>query len=93
MQGFWTVLPMAVVMSAGPQILTATFFATSADAKRNSLAFLTGVATATTIGVTVFFLLGQRHRREAKEGQDWSNPDDQPYCVQLPISAEGSARR
>jgi hypothetical protein len=56
---------------AGPQILTATFFATSADAKRNSLAFLSGVATATTIGVTVFFLLGQRHRREAKEGKDW----------------------
>src|SRR6266496_2015477 len=57
MQGFWTVLPMAVVMSAGPQIVTATFFATSADAKRNSLAFLGGVATATTIGVTVFFLV------------------------------------
>jgi threonine/homoserine/homoserine lactone efflux protein len=57
MQGFWTVLPMAVVMSAGPQIVTATFFATSADAKRNSLAFLCGVATATTIGVTVFLYL------------------------------------
>jgi hypothetical protein len=71
MQGFWTVLPMAVVMSAGPQIVTATFFATSADAKRNSLAFLGGVATATTIGVTVFFLLGSGGAGKQKEGKDW----------------------
>lgn len=46
MQGFWTVLPMAVVMSAGPQIVTSTFLATSQGSKRNSLAFLGGVATA-----------------------------------------------
>jgi hypothetical protein len=44
-------------MSAGPEIVTATFFATSQDAKRNSLAFLTGVAAATTIGVNEAVLL------------------------------------
>jgi cytochrome c biogenesis protein CcdA len=71
MQGFWTVLPMAVVMSAGPQIVTATFFATSQDAKKNSLAFLTGVATATTIGVTVFFLLGSGIAGKEGDGRDW----------------------
>jgi cytochrome c biogenesis protein CcdA len=71
MQGFWTVLPMAVVMSAGPQIVTATFLATSQGAKRNSLAFLGGVATATTIGVTVFFLLGSGIAGEQNEGKDW----------------------
>jgi threonine/homoserine/homoserine lactone efflux protein len=71
MQGFWTVLPMAVVMSAGPQIVTATFFATSQDAKRNSLAFLTGAATATTIGVTIFFLLGSGIAGKQKHGKDW----------------------
>ncbi len=71
MQGFWTVLPMAVVMSAGPQIVTATFFATSQGAKRNSLAFLGGVATATTISVTVFFLLGSGIAGKQKEGKDW----------------------
>jgi cytochrome c biogenesis protein CcdA len=70
MQGFWTVLPMAVVMSAGPQIVTATFLATSQGAKRNSLAFLTGVATATTIGVTVFFLLGSSAGTQ-EDGKDW----------------------
>ena len=71
MQGFWTVLPMAVVMSAGPQIVTATFLATSQGSKRNSLAFLGGVAAATTISVTVFFLLGSSIAGKQKEGKDW----------------------
>jgi threonine/homoserine/homoserine lactone efflux protein len=62
---------MAVVMSAGPQIVTATFLATSQGAKRNSLAFLAGVAVATTISVTVFFLLGSGIAGKQKEGKDW----------------------
>ena len=62
---------MAVVMSAGPQIVTATFLATSQGAHRNSLAFLGGVATATTIGVTVFFLLGSGIAGKQDEGKDW----------------------
>lgn len=62
---------MAVVMSAGPQIVTATFLATSQGAKRNSLAFLTGVATATTIGVTVFYLLGSGIAGKQTDGKDW----------------------
>jgi threonine/homoserine/homoserine lactone efflux protein len=71
MQGFWTVLPMAVVMSAGPQIVTATFLATSRNARRNSLAFLAGVAVATTIGVTVFFLLGAGTAGKQEDEKDW----------------------
>lgn len=62
---------MAVVMSAGPQIVTATFLATSQGAKRNSLAFLSGVAAATTIGVTVFFLLGSGIAGKQDGGKDW----------------------
>jgi threonine/homoserine/homoserine lactone efflux protein len=71
MQGFLTVLPMAIVMSAGPQIVTATFFATSRDGKVNSLAFLGGVAAATTIGVTVFFLLGGGIANNSKSDKTW----------------------
>jgi cytochrome c biogenesis protein CcdA len=71
MQGFLTVLPMAVVMSAGPQIVTATFLATSRNAKRNSLAFLGGVAVATTIGVTVFYLVGGGLGEKKDSGKDW----------------------
>lgn len=62
---------MAVVMSAGPQIVTAIFLATSRDAKRNSIAFLTGVALATTIGVTVFFLVGSGLGGDEDSGKTW----------------------
>jgi cytochrome c biogenesis protein CcdA len=71
MNEFLTVLPMAVVMSAGPQIVTATFLATSRNAKRNSLAFLAGVTVATTIGVTIFFLLGAGIGEREDSGKDW----------------------
>jgi hypothetical protein len=71
MQGLLTILPMAFVMSAGPQIVTAIFLATSRDAKRNSLAFLTGVAAATTIGVTVFYFLGGEVGGEQEDGKNW----------------------
>lgn len=71
MTALLTVLPMAIVMSAGPQIVTAIFLATSRDAKRNSLAFLTGVAVATTIGVTVFYLLGSRVGPGEDDGKNW----------------------
>ena len=53
---FLTVLPMAFVMNAGPQIVSAIFLATSQDARRNSVAFLLGVATASTAGTTLAFL-------------------------------------
>lgn len=71
MSAFLTVLPMAVVMSAGPQIVTAIFLATSGNARLNSLSFLAGVAAATTIGVTVFFLLGAGLDPKEDEGKDW----------------------
>jgi hypothetical protein len=41
---FLTLLPMAFVMIAGPQILSAIFLATSENWKRNSLAFIAGAA-------------------------------------------------
>ena len=71
MQGLLTILPMAFVMSAGPQIVTAIFLATSRDAKRNSFAFLAGVAVATTIGVTVFYFLGFGVGDEGDGGKNW----------------------
>jgi hypothetical protein len=58
MKTLLAVLPLAIVMSAGPQIVTAVFLATSRAARRNSLAFLASVTAATAIGVTVFYLLG-----------------------------------
>lgn len=53
MQGFWTVFPMAAVMVAGLQTVTAVFLGTTEKWFRNSLAFLSGVAVATSLGVAV----------------------------------------
>ena len=55
---FLTLLPMAFVMIAGPQILSAIFLATSEDWKRTSLAYITGAALSITLFVTLAFLLG-----------------------------------
>jgi hypothetical protein len=49
------ILPLAIVMIAGPQIISATLIATSPDARRNSLAFLAGVALAITVGTMVAY--------------------------------------
>jgi hypothetical protein len=52
---FLTVLPLAFVMIAGPQIISATLLATGPDARRNSLAFLAGAALAITAGTMVAY--------------------------------------
>lgn len=55
---FLTVLPLAVVMVAGPQILSAIFLATSRDWKRNSAAFVIGAAISISIVVAIGYLVG-----------------------------------
>ncbi|RRO20676.1 GAP family protein [Saccharopolyspora rhizosphaerae] len=47
------VLPLAVTMMAGPQIMSAIVFVTSGRAVRVSLAFLSGVLIATVAGVGI----------------------------------------
>jgi hypothetical protein len=58
------VLPLAVTMMVGPQIMSAVILVTAKRAVSASLAFLLGVAAATTLGVAVsrgvFALLGDR---------------------------------
>jgi Sap, sulfolipid-1-addressing protein len=48
-------LPMAFVMIAGPQILTAIFLATSENWRRNSAAYLAGAALSISLIVTIAF--------------------------------------
>lgn len=45
------ILPLAITMMAGPQIMSAIIFVTSERAVKNSGAFVTGVLLATLIGV------------------------------------------
>ncbi|NUW44723.1 GAP family protein [Nonomuraea rhodomycinica] len=56
------ILPLAVTMMMGPQIVSAVILATTERPVRASLAFLAGVALAATIGVAIlralFLLLG-----------------------------------
>jgi len=47
------ILPLAITMMAGPQIMSAIIFVTSERAVKNSLAFLAGVLVATAIGVAI----------------------------------------
>jgi len=51
------ILPMAFVMIAGPQILSAIFLATSENWRRNSVAYVAGAALSITAVVTAAYLL------------------------------------
>jgi small neutral amino acid transporter SnatA (MarC family) len=55
---FLTILPMAFVMIAGPQILSAIFLATSENWRRNSAAYVLGASLSITIIVTIAFFVG-----------------------------------
>jgi threonine/homoserine/homoserine lactone efflux protein len=55
---FLTLLPLAFVMIAGPQILSAIFLATSEGWRRNSAAYITGAAISISICVMIGFGLG-----------------------------------
>jgi Sap, sulfolipid-1-addressing protein len=67
---FLTILPMAFVMIAGPQILSAIFLATSEDWKRNSAAYVFGAALSITLFVTLAFLLGGAASDESDSQND-----------------------
>jgi hypothetical protein len=55
--GLLTVLPLALVMVAGPQIITAVFLATSENWRKNSAAFLAGVLLTVTFFVSLAYVV------------------------------------
>lgn len=55
-----SVLPLAFVMVAGPQIISAFFFATSENWKGESLAYVAGAAISVTAMVSVGYLLANK---------------------------------
>lgn len=56
---FLKILPLAFVMVAGPQIISAFFFATRPDWKRISLAYVCGAAVSIAMVVGASYLLRQ----------------------------------
>jgi hypothetical protein len=57
--GFLTILPLAFVMIAGPQVVSAVFLATSESWRRNSVAYICGAAFSITLFVTVAYFVAQ----------------------------------
>src|ERR671914_1833985 len=51
------VLPLAITMNAGPQILSAIIFVTALKPLKLSASFLAGVVIAVTVGVTITYTL------------------------------------
>jgi hypothetical protein len=47
------ILPLAITMMAGPQIMSAIIFVTASKPVTISAAFVAGVAVATTVGVAI----------------------------------------
>jgi cytochrome c biogenesis protein CcdA len=82
---FLTILPMAFVMIAGPQILSAIFLATSENWRRNSLAFVLGASLSITIIVTIAFLVGDG----LKQG---GTPDTTIYVAVLVLLVAAAIR-
>jgi hypothetical protein len=66
-------LPMAFVMVAGPQIVTAIMLATSRRPNPNSWAFLAGVAVATTFGLSLFYVLASSVHPDPSDSSSGSN--------------------
>jgi hypothetical protein len=58
------ILPLAFVMIAGPQILSAIFLATSKNWQRNTAAYLAGAALSITLIVSIAYLLSSGAPRE-----------------------------
>ncbi|WP_458189108.1 GAP family protein [Haladaptatus sp. NG-WS-4] len=55
---FLTILPLAIVMVAGPQLLSAIFLATSENWRRNSAAYVFGAFLSISLVVTIAYLVG-----------------------------------
>ena len=51
------VIPLAITMNAGPQIMSAIIFVTASKALKLSAYFLAGVVIAVTLGVTITYTL------------------------------------
>jgi hypothetical protein len=70
---FATILPLAIVMIAGPQIISSFFFATSKQWVATSLAYVGGAAVSVTSFVTLAYVVGRTVKSAGSEGS--TTPD------------------
>jgi Sap, sulfolipid-1-addressing protein len=83
MGGLLTVLPLAFVMIAGPQIISAVFLATSVEWARNSLVYIVGAALSITLIVTIAYLVV----RGAKSSADSSSRGSEGLTLDVVLLA------
>ncbi len=62
------ILPLAFVMIAGPQILSAIFFATTEQWRLNTAAYVLGAALSISIVITARVLTEQRRLQRGNSG-------------------------
>src|SRR5947208_11780131 len=66
---------MAVVMIAGPQIISAVFFATSVRWAGNSLSYLGGAAISVTVFVSAAYLIAKGAKSSGSSSSHGSTDD------------------
>jgi Sap, sulfolipid-1-addressing protein len=67
------ILPLAITMNAGPQIMSAIIFITTSKPLKLSAWFLAGVVIAVTVGVTITFTLATALANSASLGDPNDN--------------------
>jgi hypothetical protein len=73
------ILPLALIMVMGPQILTAIFLVTSKEPVKNSIAMLIGVVAAACLSLAIWYLLVKAIGIKPKD--DSSGPTTADYVV------------
>jgi hypothetical protein len=76
-----SVLPLAFVMVAGPQIVSAVFFATTDRWQVTSLAYVLGAALSITTIVTAAYLIA----KGAKSGDDSSDTNSGSHAIDIVV--------
>jgi Sap, sulfolipid-1-addressing protein len=73
---FLAVLPLAVVMIAGPQIISSFFFATSEKWQSDSIAYILGAAVGLLVVITTAFLVAKGITSGGSESESGSRTLD-----------------
>jgi hypothetical protein len=84
---FVTLLPLCFVMIAGPQIISAVFFATSERWSRNSAAYVFGAAVSITAFVTISYFAAKGAKDSASSKGDANTTIDVVILILLIVAA------
>jgi Sap-like sulfolipid-1-addressing protein len=77
------ILPLAITMMAGPQIMSAIVLVTGERPVRTSIAFVAAVGLAAGLGILLFTVLAGAFGGELSSDQDSSSPSTAAKVVQI----------